>query len=126
MSLTEQIIAFAGTGVGSLLIGWWINKKKDDIEVTLKEQVFYKTLIADIEHQREVEREKYEKKLDDFKGEITKLKNEIHKFIEQDKANKKNLDKWESYCEQLKGSLEEERKRNGLLMQEIEVLNKGK
>ena len=123
MSLTEQIIAFAGTGVGSLLIGWWINKKKDDIEVTLKEQVFYKTLIEDIEHQREVEREKYEKKLDSFKREITKLKNEIHELIEQEKANKKNLDKWESYCEKLKGSLEEERKRNGLLIEEIEILN---
>lgn len=122
MTLAEQIIAFAGTGVGSLLIGWWINKKKEDIEITLKEQTFYKTLITDMEKVRKKEKEISDNLITGFKKEIRQLKDEIHLLIIQEKENKKNLEKWENYCQQLKDGLEAERKNNGLLFEENKKL----
>ena len=66
MTLAEQIIAFGGTGVGSLVIGWWLNKKKDEIEVSLKEQVFYKNIITDMEEQRTKEKKDCTEKISEL------------------------------------------------------------
>ena len=64
MTTTELIISFGSTGIGSLLIGWWLNKKREDIEINLKEQIFYKELIKDLEGQRAKEQKAYKIQLD--------------------------------------------------------------
>jgi len=130
LTLAEQVIAWAsGTGVLGILLGGWINKKKDDIEVSLKEQVFYKTLISDIEERRVVERESYENKLSKMSSQITGLKSKIEKFLDKLKENETkikdqevNLSKWESYCEKLKVIIEHDKLRFTELDQSHEKL----
>jgi hypothetical protein len=92
MTLAEQIIAFSGTGAGSLLIGWWINKKKDDIEVTLKEQVFYKTLISDMEAERVKAQAEYQTKITALTNEVHELKDSIIKLVEVKKEKDKTIE----------------------------------
>ena len=92
MNLSEQIIAFAGTGVGSILIGTWINKKKDKIEITLKEQVFYKNLIQDIQEARDVEKSDYKSQVDRLTNEIKGLKESITQLITVKKDQEKTIE----------------------------------
>jgi len=92
MDLSEQIIAFAGTGIGSILIGSWINKKRDKIEITLKEQVFYKNLIQDIQEAREEEKKSYDSKVDKLTNEIKGLKNSIKRLINLKKEDSETIE----------------------------------
>jgi predicted RNase H-like nuclease (RuvC/YqgF family) len=92
MDLSEQIIAFAGTGVGSVLIGNWINKKRDKIEVTLKEQIFYKNLIGDIQEAREIEKADYVEQVDRLTNEIKGLKDSITQLINVKKEQEKTIE----------------------------------
>ena len=105
MTTTELIIAFGSTGIGSLLIGWWLNKKREDIEVNLKEQVFYKELIKDLEGQRAKEQKAYKVQIDKLSKEIDELKNKIRTLIRTSKDKNDIIDKWENYCNQLRESL---------------------
>lgn len=130
MTLAEQIVAFGGTGVGSLVIGWWLNKKKDEIEINLKEQVFYKNIITDLEEQRVKEKKNYDHEISNLskiveasKKEISTLKENIRIFIKEDKKKDTRLEKWEKYCTQLHESLVFEKEKNESL---IEIYNNKK
>ena len=123
MTIAEQIIAFGGTGVGSLVIGWWLNKKRDEIEVSLKEQVFYKTIISDMEELRAKEKKECTDEIsklilivDASKKEISALKENIRIFIKEDKTKEKELDRWEKYCTQLRESLVFDREKHEALL----------
>jgi len=124
MTLAEQIIAFGGTGVGSLVIGWWLNKKKDEIEVSLKEQVFYKTIITDMEELRAKEKKECMEQIsnlsvtvDESTKEVTALKENIRIFIKEDKIKDKKLTKcYENYTE-IHESLIFEKEKNESLVQ---------
>jgi hypothetical protein len=91
MELSEQIIAFAGTGIGSVLVGNWINKKRDKIEITLKEQIFYKNLIQDIQETRDKERVLHENQIKKLAKEIKGLKDSIIDLIEVKKEQEKTI-----------------------------------
>lgn len=91
MELSEQIIAFAGTGIGSVLVGNWINKKRDKIEITLKEQIFYKNLIQDIQETRDKERVLHENQIKKLAKEIKELKDSIIDLIEVKKEQEKTI-----------------------------------
>lgn len=112
MTTTELIIAFGSTGIGSLLIGWWLNKKREDIEVNLKEQVFYKELIKDLEGQRAKEQKAYKVQIDKLSKEIDELKNKIRTLIKGAKDKNDIIDKWEKYCNQLRENLLFEKSKN--------------
>jgi len=91
MELSEQIIAFAGTGIGSVLVGNWINKKRDKIEITLKEQIFYKNLIQDIQETRGKERVLHENQIKKLAKEIKELKDSIIDLIQVKKEQEKTI-----------------------------------
>lgn len=112
MTTTELIISFGSTGIGSLLIGWWLNKKREDIEINLKEQIFYKELIKDLEGQRAKEEKNYTLQLDKLSGEIKILKEKIRRLIKSVKEKNDIIDKWEKYCNQLRENLLFEKSKN--------------
>lgn len=127
MTTSELIISFGGTGIGSLIIGWWLNKKRDEIEINLKEQVFYKNIITDLEEQRVKEKKNYAQEISNLskivetsKKEISALKENIRIFIKEDKKKDNRLEKWEKYCTQLHESLVFEKEKNESL---IEIYN---
>jgi hypothetical protein len=127
MTLAEQIIAFGGTGVGSLVIGWWINKKKDEIEVSLKEQVFYKNIITDMEEQRTKEKKDCTEKISELSiivetstKEISALKENIRIFIKEDKIKDKKLEKCFNNYTTLHEALVFEKEKNESL---VEIYN---
>lgn len=112
MTTSELIIAFGSTGVGSLIIGWWLNKKREDIEINLKEQVFYKNLIKDIEEQRVKEKNSYINELTKLRKEIVLLKESLKLINKKFKDKNSEIDKWEKYCTQLRESLLFEKKKH--------------
>ncbi len=123
MELAEQIIAFSSTAVGGALIGKWLNKKKDSLEIKLKEQVFYKTLIEDIQNQRSVEQCEIAK----LKEEIEHLSQKINELIESNKEKdyiiasyKNNVLRWEDNCIRLEKIIKEKDKQISKLFEEIE------
>ena len=123
MDATELILSFSGTAVGGALIGKWLNKKKDDLEVKLKEQVFYKNLIEDIQNQRSVEQCEIAK----LKEEIENLSQKINKLLESNKEKdyiiasyKNNVLRWEDNCIRLEKIIKEKDKQISKLFQEIE------
>ena len=127
MTLAEQIIAFGGTGVGSLVIGWWLNKKKDEIEVSLKEQVFYKNIITDMEEQRTKEKKDCTEKISELSiivetstKEISALKENIRIFIKEDKIKDKKLEKCFNNYTTLHEALVFEKEKNESL---VEIYN---
>ncbi len=127
MTLAEQIIAFGGTGVGSLVIGWWLNKKKDEIEVSLKEQVFYKNIITDMEEQRTKENKDCTEKISELSiivetstKEISALKENIRIFIKEDKIKDKKLEKCFNNYTTLHEALVFEKEKNESL---VEIYN---
>lgn len=127
MELTEAILAFSGTAVGGAIIGKWLNKKKDDLEVKLKEQVFYKTLIDDIEKQRKVEKDEIVK----LKNEVKLLSNKITELLNSNREKdeiiqdqRKNVLRWEQNCERLESIIKQEQKKVSNLFKQIEEYEK--
>ena len=123
MELAEQIISFSGTAIGSALIGKWLNKKKDTLEIKLKEQVFYKNLISDIQQQRSLEQEEITK----LKEEIEKLSEKINELIDSNKEKddvilsyKNNVLRWEDNCIRLEEIIKQKDKQISKLFEEIE------
>ncbi len=112
MTTSELIISFGSTGIGSLIIGWWLNKKRDEIEVNLKEQVFYKELIKDIEEQRVKEKTNYTNELTKLRREIISLKESLKDINLRFKKKNSEIDRWEKYCNQLRESLIFEKKKH--------------
>ena len=113
LTLAEQIIAFSGTGVGGALLGKWMNKKKDAIEITLQNQIFYKTLIADLSKQHDDEK----LKISELKVKIENLTKEVHKLITVNKEKdiiidqyKDNVKKWENNCIRLEAIIKDKDK----------------
>ena len=108
MTTEEGIVWFASTGVGSLLIGAWLTRKRDKFEVYIKEQSFYKSLIADLKAEREADSQE----IQTLTGEITSLKVQIQKLLDLDKKQKQTIEqheqtivKWEHYAEGLKTTI---------------------
>jgi len=130
MTTSELIIAFGSTGVGSLIIGWWLNKKKDEIEVSLKEQVFYKTIITDMEEQRTKEKKECMEQISNLSvtvetsaKEVTALKENIRIFIKEDKIKDRKLDQcYKNYTEMHESLIFEKEKNESL----VEIYNKKK
>ncbi len=123
MELAEQIISFSGTAIGGALIGKWLNKKKDSLEIKLKEQVFYKTLIEDIQKQRSLE----QIEISELKAEIEKLSQKINDLIESNKEKddiilsyKNNVLRWEDNCIRLEKIIKQKDKQISKLFEEIE------
>ena len=123
MELAEQIISFSGTAIGGALIGKWLNKKKDTLEIKLKEQVFYKTLIDDIQKQRSLE----QIEISELKEEIEKLSQKINDLIESNKEKddiiltyKNNVLRWEDNCIRLEKIIKQKDKQISKLFEEIE------
>jgi len=123
MELAEYIISFSGTAIGGAVIGKWLNKKKDSLEIKLKEQVFYKTLIEDIQNQRSVEQCEIAK----LKEEIEHLSQKINELIDSNKEKdyiiasyKNNVLRWEDNCIRLEKVIKEKDKQISKLFEEIE------
>jgi len=127
MELAEYIISFSGTAIGGALIGKWLNKKKDDLEIKLKEQVFYKTLISDIQEQRDLE----QCEISELKEEVEKLSQKINELLESNKEKdeiiedqRKNVLRWEQNCERLEAIIKQEQTKVSDLFQQIEEYEK--
>lgn len=110
MTLEEGIVAFATTGIGSLLIGSWLTRKRDKFESYIKEQSFYKELINDLKKERASD----SKEIEVLTAEIHGLRDQIQSLIKDDSKKKKTIKqqeqtilKWENYAEQLKGTITE-------------------
>lgn len=110
MTLEESIIAFAGTGIGSVLIGAWLTRKRDKFESYIKEQSFYKELINDLKKERASD----SKEIEILTGEVQSLRERIDVLIDKDSKQKKTIKqhertilKWERYAEELKGTITE-------------------
>lgn len=123
MELAEYIISFSGTAIGGAVIGKWLNKKKDSLEIKLKEQVFYKTLIEDIQKQRSVE----QCEIAELKEEIEKLSQKINELIDSNKEKdhiiasyKNNVLRWEDNCVRLEVIIKQKDKQISKLFEEIE------
>jgi predicted RNase H-like nuclease (RuvC/YqgF family) len=123
MDITELIISFSGTAIGGALIGKWLNKKKDSLEIKLKEQVFYKTLIEDIQKQRSVEQNEIGK----LKKEIELLSEKIAELISDNKekdyiisSQRNTVRRWEDNCDRLEVIIKQKDKQICKLFDEIE------
>lgn len=108
MTTTETIIYLFGTGVGGALLGKsydkFINKRKDELDIELKEQVFYKNLISDMKAQRDVEH----LEMQGLKNHIDLLTSKIEKLVTSHKEKediieglKRSNARWEDTCRRL-------------------------
>ena len=131
MTTTEFIVSLLGTGTAGALLGKsfdkWINKRKDELEIELKEQVFYKNIIADMKAQRDIEH----KEMEELKEKIEILTKRVHTLINDNKEKdviiaqqKNNIKRWEETCKRLEKLAEQERKENNKLVQQIKDLQK--
>ncbi len=127
MDATELILSFSGTAIGGALIGKWLDKKKDDLEVKLKEQVFYKNLIKDLQEQRDLE----QCEISELKEEVEKLSQKINELLESNKEKdeiiedqRKNVLRWEQNCERLEAIIKQEQKKVSNLFEQIEEYEK--
>jgi len=99
MTTLETVIAFSGTAVGSVIVGGWLNRKKDSLEVQLKEQVFYKTLIKDMSEESRKEQEEIKSLKEKVEGLTNKLTEVINLSEAKDNiiAQLKNtIARWEA------------------------------
>jgi len=105
MTTTEFIVYVFGTGVGGAILGKsydkFINKRKDELEVELKEQVFYKNLIADMKAQRDEEHEEME----ELKHQVKNLTNKVEELLKDNRDKdeiieglKRSNARWEEAC----------------------------
>jgi len=125
MQLTETIIAFSGTAIGGAIIGKWLNRKKDALEAQLKNQVFYKTLIQDLNEQRTIEKEEIAALKEEIKTLSAKISELINLNEEKDKAikgQKNNLLRWENNCLRLEDIIKQKDKQIATLFEELEEL----
>lgn len=123
MTVEETIIAFSGTAVGGAIIGKWLNRKKDDLESQLKEQVFYKSLIADITEQRKIEQHE----IVELKNKVEKLTAKVNELIEGHKVKdeiidnqKRTIAQYESMVQRLENISDSDRKKLNKLISFIE------
>ena len=131
MTTTEFIVSLLGTGTAGALLGKsfdkWINKRKDELEIELKEQVFYKNIIADMKAQRDIEH----KEMEELKEKIEILTKRVQTLINDNKEKdaiiaqqKNNIKRWEETCQRLEKIAEQERKENNKLIKQIKDLQK--
>lgn len=108
MTTTDYILALCGSAlggaIGKSILDSVINRNKNKLESQLKEQVFYKTLIADMNTQHEEEKSKIE----DLELKVEKLTKEIRDLIKSNKEKDKLIDEykenakmWENNCVRL-------------------------
>ena len=90
MNVTDIIATIVGSGFITGLLGFFIGRRKEDIEVALKYQEFYK------------------KHIDDLKEEINGLKDKISELVDKDTKKDEfineqriNLLKWEENCKKM-------------------------
>ena len=101
------------TALVTLLIAKLLGKKKEDIELALNYQKFYKDLITDLE------------------GKIERLSNKVEILIDKDneksltiEGQRANLLKWENNCSRLEQIIKQKDKQISKLFQEIEAHEK--
>ena len=128
MTIEESIMWFAGTGIGGMLLGKWISRKKDKFEAYLAEQSFYQKLISDLKTEREADTQE----ISSLRQEVVDLKNKITQLIDIDQQKDKliesqrvNLLKWENYCEKLKKGHELKDKQIAELFTQLEKHENG-
>jgi len=109
MTTTEIVSTVIGSNLITSLVGFFIGRRKEDIEVALKYQEFY------------------QKHITDLRGEIEDLSDKVEILIEQDKYKAKLIEeqrrtqlRWEEYCEKLKLIVKEKDKQISKLFREIE------
>jgi len=123
MNTVDYILAFSGTAVGSALIGGWINRKKDQIEVRIKEQTFYKQLIKDLDSQREKEKKErlgLQKKIDELKKTVEEFMRKDEEKTQQIEDLKNTVKRWEENTIELKGIITQKDRQISNLFQQIE------
>lgn len=99
MTTAEIVSSIAGSGIITGLVGFFMGKRKEDIEVALKYQEFYQNHITDL------------------KAKIEELSKKVATLIEHDKRKKtlineqkKNLARWEENCRRLELVIKEKDK----------------
>lgn len=85
MTTTELVVYIFGTGVGGAILGKsydkFINKRRDKLEIELKEQVFYKNLIADMKAQRNEEH----KEMEELKSQVKNLTSKVEELLKDNR-----------------------------------------
>ena len=105
-----------GGAVGKSLIDKALNKTKDDLEIQLKEQVFYKTLIEDMTKRSESEKLKIEK----LENKIELLTKEIKIFIELDKKQQQTIKDQKNLIERWENNSIKQKQQIDILIKELE------
>jgi len=109
MTTAEIISTVAGSNIVTALIGFFMGRRKEDIEIALKYQEFY------------------QKHINDLKNEIDALTGKVEILIDQDESKTRLIEeqrrtqlKWENYCEELKLIVKQKDKQIAKLFEEIE------
>jgi hypothetical protein len=130
-SLIKEISTIAASlglgGLITLVVGRLMGKKKEEIDIAFTESKIYRELIAELKSDRDERIAKEiirEERIEALKNEVHELTLKVQLFIKQDSEQKKNLLKWENYCERLKGINEEQKKQINILFNEIEEYEK--
>lgn len=127
MQLYEMVIGMSGTAVGGAIVGKWLNKKRDTLENQLKEQVFYKTLIADIQTQSNADKKEIQllkTKIDNLTKKVTELLKLNREKDEIIADQRKNVLRWEQNCERLEQIIKQEQKKVAKLFTQLEAYEK--
>ncbi len=128
--LIITVSGLSGTTIGGVFLGkWyekWLSKKKDTLEIQLKEQVFYKTLIADITEQRKIE----QLEITDLKDKVEKLTDKVNELLDghvvKDEiidSQKRTIGQLESMVIRLEQVAIEDRKRYNKLISQLDKEN---
>lgn len=112
-NIINTLTSLFGGGVTVWLLSNIFGKKKADIELALNYQEFYKGLIEDLEE-----------KLVLLTGKVETLINQNNAKDEIIEDQRINIEKYGNYCAELKQGIEDRDKTNGLLMDQIELLEK--
>lgn len=109
MERFDLIGAILGSSLFTWILSKLFNRKKEDIELALNYQKFYKDLIEDLEE-----------KIEKLSGKVETLidkDNEKSQTIEEQRAN---LLKWETNCQRLEGIITKKDKQISKLFKEIQ------
>jgi len=119
---------FGGSGLGAIalfIIQKKLNKKKEDVELAIKYQEFYREEIK----QRELDKEEQKKEIDTLKIKLSEISDKLEKFVKQNKifkeeidSNKKNLSRWEEENEKLRSTINQKDKLIACQEEEIDEL----